>query len=940
MDSFLKDQLQRFSAAPAVPTKTGEAPKKSSTPPNARPPIQNATKQQSAAQWPINQAYEFSPMTMHASAPRMTNSGYMGQSSFGMTGETPLAFPTVEFRGVPGGGFQAPAQMPALSTIPVQDTSTAYYSGNINSQGFALPVSSYYPSSSLMPGAGGPARKSSIGMERDSSPQPLSAATLDSNDERKRLEAQRQQQKIKQSFHTSRSKTVDANALMNRIAADFQTVNTGPVPKRPESTSRPTTPSSPTMISPQSASVLKDSSPEIKPEEILRSNETHAIPSRPVVPDLNDMMMKFSDLSNVSGTNKNFQPPKQPKATFAARAASFSVSQAARDWKNLPEDISSAFTTVIPGSSGNSPVSPQDDLPPWCNADASTLPPVYHTILTHFRKGTLISKDKVLALLGQSGLSRSTLSRIWETASRTRPDQLTRDELCAALALTGLAQSNFDVQHLTIDVLRRIPSPPIPQFIASPPQQQVPTTIAPLQPVHVPLAPISAQKFEDIPLYNLSSPKTAAVDEDEFSDFVSASVPAETIVAPQPVLSKPWIMRESSPKVLEKGGDSVPPSGDFSKSTTNAKNGEKAIFPSIQPPLRHSPSVSVAKTSNKDVIASGQTALIADSLSNPSTKETNAVPSTQSEDDGGWASWTQISVTNSPKLPSLSLNIFPALVKEEPAQKAHAKEAMTEDPYSAFRELIIDSDASVFSSLDTTQLEKSEESSDAKLGAGMESPSGDNQSVNSLDISTLSLQLTFDDEDRQPSPLPKSLTSDSLNEMAMEDHVEIWKRALKVCADAIQEGCTILNSVSNSKVLVAVMERASSAIANIIEIYRVARRIYLAAKICNLMDNKDIIDGIKETEEAWADFAAFLSIGSLEPQRGSMDFSGCEFGEQLPPASAICGVCLLNVDGKSKSRKNALDGMKVEWNGRFYHSPCANFWANCVTTNLPRLNYL
>lgn len=123
------------------------------------------------------------------------------------------------------------------------------------------------------------------------------------------------------------------------------------------------------------------------------------------------------------------------------------------------------------------------------------------------------------------------------------------------------------------------------------------------------------------------------------------------------------------------------------------------------------------------------------------------------------------------------------------------------------------------------------------------------------------------------------------------------------------------------------------------------------------MHDVGIMEAIKETEEAWADFIAFLSMGSLEvrrkmsfalvcfigsifqPQPGSMDFSGAEFGPQIPPVLSVCGLCLLNVDGRSKSRKNEMDAIKVEHGGRFYHATCANFWVNCVESCLPSLVY-
>jgi hypothetical protein len=70
-----------------------------------------------------------------------------------------------------------------------------------------------------------------------------------------------------------------------------------------------------------------------------------------------------------------------------------------------------------------------------------------------------------------------------------------------------------------------------------------------------------------------------------------------------------------------------------------------------------------------------------------------------------------------------------------------------------------------------------------------------------------------------------------------------------------------------------------------------------------------------------------------------MDFSKADISAHSPPLSAICGICLLDVDAKSKGRKSQMDGLKIEHEGRFYHTVCANFWVNCIDEKLPQLSY-
>jgi hypothetical protein len=56
-------------------------------------------------------------------------------------------------------------------------------------------------------------------------------------------------------------------------------------------------------------------------------------------------------------------------------------------------------------------------------------------------------------------------------------------------------------------------------------------------------------------------------------------------------------------------------------------------------------------------------------------------------------------------------------------------------------------------------------------------------------------------------------------------------------------------------------------ILDLMEVYRVARRIYIGAKSFGSMDDQRVVDAIKETEESWTDFMAFLSMAAMEVNR-------------------------------------------------------------------------
>lgn len=50
-----------------------------------------------------------------------------------------------------------------------------------------------------------------------------------------------------------------------------------------------------------------------------------------------------------------------------------------------------------------------------------------------------------------------------------------------------------------------------------------------------------------------------------------------------------------------------------------------------------------------------------------------------------------------------------------------------------------------------------------------------------------------------------------------------------------------------------------------------------------------------------------------------------------------CGVCLLNVDSRSKAYNRSEDSLKLSYGGRQYHATCANLWVNMVDSLLPAL---
>ncbi|KAG8520218.1 Synergin gamma, partial [Galemys pyrenaicus] len=74
------------------------------------------------------------------------------------------------------------------------------------------------------------------------------------------------------------------------------------------------------------------------------------------------------------------------------------------------------------------------------------------------------------------------------------------------------------------------------------------------------------------------------------------------------------------------------------------------------------------------------------------------------------------------------------------------------------------------------------------------------------------------------------------------------------------------------------------------------------------------------------------------PDENSLDFSSCMLRPGIKNAQELaCGVCLLNVDSRSRAFNSETDSFKLAYGGHQYHASCANFWINCVEPKPPGL---
>ncbi|KAF7648216.1 hypothetical protein LDENG_00160280 [Lucifuga dentata] len=100
----------------------------------------------------------------------------------------------------------------------------------------------------------------------------------------------------------------------------------------------------------------------------------------------------------------------------------------------------------------------------------------------------------------------------------------------------------------------------------------------------------------------------------------------------------------------------------------------------------------------------------------------------------------------------------------------------------------------------------------------------------------------------------------------------------------------------------------------------------------------------------------------VQPDESSLDFCSCILRHGIKNAKELaCGVCLLNVDSRSKNKEESTFGRLFKralakdnerklttfssntenftllYGGHRYHACCANFWINCVEPKPPGL---
>ncbi|XP_056413525.1 synergin gamma isoform X2 [Hyla sarda] len=166
-----------------------------------------------------------------------------------------------------------------------------------------------------------------------------------------------------------------------------------------------------------------------------------------------------------------------------------------------------------------------------------------------------------------------------------------------------------------------------------------------------------------------------------------------------------------------------------------------------------------------------------------------------------------------------------------------------------------------------------------------------------------------------------------------------WQRCLESALQVIKKANDALNGISSSSVCTEVIHSAHGMeyLLGVIEVYRVTKRVELGIKSTAVCSEKLQLL-LKDIDKLWNNLIGFMSLASLMPDESALDFASCMLRPGIKNAQELaCGVCLLNVDSRSKAFNSENDHFKLSYGGHQYHASCANFWINCVEPKPPGL---
>ncbi|ERE68582.1 synergin gamma [Cricetulus griseus] len=132
-----------------------------------------------------------------------------------------------------------------------------------------------------------------------------------------------------------------------------------------------------------------------------------------------------------------------------------------------------------------------------------------------------------------------------------------------------------------------------------------------------------------------------------------------------------------------------------------------------------------------------------------------------------------------------------------------------------------------------------------------------------------------------------------------------WQRCLGSALDVIKKANDTLNGISSSAVCTEVIQSAQGMeyLLGVVEVYRVTRRVELGIKATAVCSEK-LQQLLKDIDKVWNNLIGFMSLATLTPDENSLDFSSCMLRPGIKNAQELaCGVCLLNVDSRSRKEE-------------------------------------
>ncbi|XP_078481090.1 synergin gamma-like [Ciona intestinalis] len=233
-----------------------------------------------------------------------------------------------------------------------------------------------------------------------------------------------------------------------------------------------------------SASVVDDFAdfaPAVAPSPIHASTTTNTASMQPQANHLQSKMLASLDLNQPKQASHHFRSVKQPPSK-RPESKILHVSSKAANWSALEvneEEFQVVVETPVVAPVVEPP--PQVEVPPTVQPSTwisnTTLAPLLYNQVLEASLGAdgLIDTNKVHPILLRSQLSNETLGHLWSQANKIVPGRLNQEELFILLALIALTQGGET--NPTVEMVRYLPSPPLPTLNVPPSQHYPPTSI-------------------------------------------------------------------------------------------------------------------------------------------------------------------------------------------------------------------------------------------------------------------------------------------------------------------------------------------------------------------------------------------------------------------------------------------------------------------------------